>query len=68
MGRIIGVADNCTDPMAYVILPKSGNLLIRKSVWGIPPEELHTDPVQAELLDLDSSISKRFRDMTLHGC
>ena len=37
MGRLIGVADNCTDKLAFVILPLSRKLLIRKSVWGVPP-------------------------------
>ena len=34
MGRLLGVADNCADKLAFVILPLSSNLLIRKSVWG----------------------------------
>ena len=67
MGRLLGVADNCTDELAFVILPLSGNLLIRKSVWGIPPETLTTDSVKADMLELDAAIAKRFGDQTLHG-
>jgi hypothetical protein len=59
IGRIIGVADNCTDELAYYILPKSCIPIVRKSVWAVPPEMLKTDAVQADILELDSSIRNK---------
>ena len=65
MGQLLGVADNCTDELAFIILPLSGNLIIRKSVWGIPPETLSTDAGKADILELDGAIACRFGDATL---
>jgi len=66
MGRLIGVADNCTDELAWVVLPRSGGPITRKSVWAIPPHKLKTDAVVADMLALDMAISDRFGDGTLN--
>ena len=65
MGRLIGVADNCTDELAYVVLPKSGIPLIRKSIWAIPPERVDTDEVMADILELDMTIRDKYGDHKL---
>ena len=61
------MADNCTDELSFVILPLSGNLLIRKSVWGIPPKTVNTDSVKADMLELDAAIKRRFGNETLQN-
>ena len=65
IGRLIGVADNCEDKLAYVILTKNGDLMVRKSVWGIPPEEMSAMSTQADILEMDRNIEARFGDSTL---
>ena len=67
MGRLLGVADNCTNKLAFVILPLSGKLLICKSVWGVPPETVNTDSVKADMLELDAAIKCYFGDQTLEN-
>ena len=57
VGKFLGVAENSTDELAYVILPKSGIPLTRKSVWAIPPETLKTNSVVADVLELDTAIN-----------
>ena len=47
MGCLLGVANNCTDELTFVILPLSSNLLIQKSLWGVPPKMVNTDSVKA---------------------
>ena len=67
MGRLLGVADNCTDELVFVILALSGNLLIWKSIWGVPPKTVNTDSVKADMLELDADIKHRFGDKTLQN-
>ena len=66
IGRIIGVADNCTDELSYMVLPKSGRPMVRKSVWAIPPDQYNTDAMQADMIELDKSINDMFGDQTLN--
>jgi hypothetical protein len=40
IGRWIGVAEDCTDDMAYVILTKSRHIVVRKSVWELIDNDL----------------------------
>jgi hypothetical protein len=40
IGRWIGVAQNSTDEMSYLILAKIGRIVIQKSVWGISANDL----------------------------
>jgi len=65
IGRLIGVADNCTDELAYVVLPKSGKIQIRKAVWALEIGSENNLTVQAELLELDKGINERYGDHTL---
>ena len=65
IGRLIGVADNCTDELAYVILPKTGRIQIRKSVWAVEPDEFNVLETQADILEYDKVIQERFGDKTL---
>jgi hypothetical protein len=53
IGRWLGVAETCTDDLAYYILPPSCQLKIRKDVWAITADELAIPSVQAELAALD---------------
>ena len=41
LGRVIGVADNCTDELAYVVLTKTGRVQVRKSIWAIEPHKFN---------------------------
>ena len=66
MGRLIGVADNATDHLAYVILAKSGHIVVRKSVWAIESNGFNDLEVQAELLEFDHLINQRYGDQTLN--
>ena len=65
LGKLIGVADNCSDELAYVVITSSGIPMTRKSVWAIPPEQLKTDRVQADILELNQALDDRFGDKTL---
>ena len=65
LGRLIGVADNCTDELAYVILPKTGRILIWKSVWAIELHKMNDLAVQADLFELNTAIDNMFGDKTL---
>ena len=66
LGRIIGVADNCTDELAYIVLPRTGRIVVRKSVWAVEPHKVNDVAVQADLLELDTSINERYGDETLN--
>jgi len=69
VGRLLGVADNCTDELAYIVLPKSGRPVVRKSVWGIPKEALASDWTSeaADLIELDKAIEDLYGDQTLRA-
>jgi hypothetical protein len=54
IGRWLGVADNCTDDLAYYILPSSCKLKVRKDVWAVTADEMANPGVRAELAALDS--------------
>ncbi len=66
MGKLIGVADNCTDELAFVVISATGIPMTRKSVWAIPPEQVETDAVKADVLELDAALEQRFGDKTLN--
>lgn len=66
LGRLLGVADNCEDVLAYYVMSKSGIAVIRKSVWGVPPEDYSTDAFKADQIELDEAINKRYGDHTLN--
>lgn len=65
LGKWLGVAYNATDDLAYTILTGTERVVVRKSVWAIPEEDRNTDAFVADLLELDSSIERRYGDDTL---
>ena len=60
MGQLLSIADNCTGELTFIILPMFGNIVISKSVWGVPPKTSDTDAVKADILELDSAIHHCF--------
>lgn len=56
VGRILGVADNCTEKLIYIILPNNGCPIIWKSVWAIPQKEFDKDAIKADIIELDLNI------------
>ena len=62
IGRWLGIAHNCTDDMAYVILPESGIPMTRKDVWALSEDELKTPAVAAALASYDVAIKERIGD------
>jgi hypothetical protein len=63
IGRWLGLAKTCTDPMSFYILTETGHIIIRKDVWDIPVDDAKTAKFQADLLDLDSCISSELGDI-----
>ena len=39
IGRYLGVAENSTDDLAFIVLPESGRPVTRKDVWAIPEDD-----------------------------
>jgi hypothetical protein len=62
LGRFLGVAEHCTDVMAFRILTEIGTILTRKSVWAITDAEKRGDQYQAEIAKFDKAINTRFGD------
>ena len=65
IGKLIAAADNCTDELAYTVLPLSGRPITRKAVWAIPPHELSMDATKADIIELDMMVEQRFGDHTI---
>ena len=59
IGRWLGVAENCTDDLAYTILPKSCKVVVRKDVWAVTKDELADPIIQAEIAEVDKLIQER---------
>ena len=57
IGRWIGVAEQCTDQMAYLVITNKSQVLIRKSVWAIPDTELKHHHTKSKIEKMDSSIN-----------
>jgi Reverse transcriptase (RNA-dependent DNA polymerase) len=62
LGRFLGVAEHCTDVMAFRILTEIGTILTRKSVWAITDAEKRGDQYQTEIAKFDKAINTRFGD------
>jgi hypothetical protein len=60
IGRRIGVAEDCTDNMAYTILASKGKILVRKSVWAISNDKMAQPRIKELLAKFDESISKAY--------
>ena len=61
----MGVADNCTDELAHIVISATSVPMTRKSIWATPIHELKTDAVLAKMLELNAAIECRFGDKTL---
>ena len=60
LGRWVGIADDvCTDILASYVLKQNGDVVIRKSVWAVDPDELKTPEFESKLLALDANITDR---------
>ena len=59
IGRWLGVAENCTDDLAYTILPKSCKVVVRKDVWAVTKDEMADPIIQAEIAEVDKLISDK---------
>jgi hypothetical protein len=62
IGRWIGVAEDCTDELSYLILAKSGRIVVRKSVWSLTKDDNSNPSLQAKLKILDDSIVQLIGD------
>jgi hypothetical protein len=58
LGRWIGVAEQCTDQLAYLVITNKSQILVRKSVWAVSDAELKQAYVKSMLEKLDTSINK----------
>jgi hypothetical protein len=67
IGRWLGVADHCTDAMAYHILPRSCDPIIRKDVWALTDDELATPSIKADIAELDGKIAGRLSGTAPEG-
>jgi hypothetical protein len=50
IGRWLGVAEDCTDNMAYVNLAKIGRIVVQKSVWELTDDDLGLPSTKEKLL------------------
>jgi hypothetical protein len=57
LGRWIGVSENCIDEMASVILTGKGQVIIRKSIWGLYANDLMNPTKIADIAGLDERIN-----------
>ena len=62
VGRILGVAEDCTHPLAFRVLRPSGKVIIRKDVWGIPADIQKKPEFIEELRCFDESVKKAIGD------
>jgi hypothetical protein len=59
LGRCLGVADNYTSNMAYRILKKNGQVMVRKPVWPLQQTDLDNIKIQANIAELDKGIQEK---------
>jgi hypothetical protein len=59
LGRCLGVADNYTSNMAYRILKKNGQVIVRKPVWPLQQTDLDNIKIQADIAELDKGIHEK---------
>jgi len=62
IGRWLGLAENSTDDMAFVILPETGIPITRKDVWAIPDDDMKTEPIMSRMKQYDDKIRARLSD------
>ena len=61
IGRWLGLATDCTDDMAYYIVPESGIPIVRKNVWSIPDDDLKTPAIADKILAYDVAIAQKLK-------
>jgi hypothetical protein len=61
-GYFLGIYESCTDPLSFLILQKSGKVLIRKSVHGLTEDELKDPRVMDGLKELNDAIQHKLGD------
>ena len=67
IGKWLGVADNCTEVMAFNILAPSGAVIVRNSVWALTPDDRTTPATVLQLANLDASITSKIGDQLTDG-
>lgn len=60
LGRYLGVAENSTDPLAFVILSKSGTPIMRKDVWALSDDERKTPAIMEQIVTFNDAIKEKF--------
>jgi hypothetical protein len=58
-GRFVGIADSSEAPLSYLVLQKSGKVIVRKSIWGISDDDLKHPAVIAGIAELDECIQRK---------
>jgi hypothetical protein len=56
IGRWLGIAESCVDEMAYYVLTHKGNVVTRKSVWGLTADELRDPVIGKNIASFDISV------------
>ena len=62
LGRWLGVSDSAADIMAYFVIKENGEVVTRKSVWGVSEDEMQLDSTKEKLKALDSGIKSKIGD------
>jgi hypothetical protein len=62
LGRWIGVAENQGAPMTYMVLPASCRPVARSSVFPLTQDDRLSAVVQAQMVELDTSITEKIGD------
>ena len=59
VGYWIGVAENCVDDMAMIVLTSNGRVVVRKDVWAIPDDDRKKPAIQASIAELEKQVAER---------
>jgi hypothetical protein len=62
LGRWLGVAENCTDKMAYHVLTGTGHVLVRRDVWSLTEDELASPEWREQMIKLDADLLAKLGD------
>jgi hypothetical protein len=58
----LGVAENCTDKMAYHVLTGTGKVIVRRDVWSLTDDELASPEWRTQMIQLDADIKAKLGD------
>lgn len=56
IGRWLGLADNCTDDMAYVVVTETGIPIVRKDIWAISEDDQKDPIIMKRIKEVDEAI------------